>query len=445
MEKFFKLKENGTDVKTEIVAGITTFMTMAYILIVNPNILSGAGMDRGAVFTATALSAAIATILMAFLANYPVALASGMGLNAYFVIVVTTIAGGNWRIALTAVLFEGIIFILLTLFRFREALINSIPQNLKYAVTVGIGLFIAFIGFKNAGIIVPSEATAVGLGDLKSLTVILSIVGVLATVLLVHKKVKGALLWGILGTYVLGIICQLIGWYQVNPDAGRFNLIPGVPVSLPPSLKPILFQFDLEGAFAMGVDFLVIMFAFLFVDLFDTVGTLIGVASKANLLDKDGKLPKAKQALMADAVGTVAGACLGTSTVTSYIESASGVAEGGRTGLTSLTTGILFIVALVFSPILTIIPAFATAPALIVVGLFMISVVTKIDFSSDFTEALPAFLAIIIMPLAGSIADGIMFGIMSYVILKVAAGKYKELHPVMYVLFVLFILKIIAG
>jgi len=445
MEKFFKLKEHNTDVKTEIIAGITTFMTMAYILIVNPDILSGAGMDRGALFTGTALSAAIATILMALLANYPVALASGMGLNAYFVFVVTTITGGNWKIALTAIFVEGVIFIILTLFRFREVLINAIPQNLKYAVTVGIGLFIAFIGFKNAAVIVPNESTAVGLGDLKSITVILSLIGVLLTVFFVQKRVKGALLWGILGTYVLGIICQLVGLYKVNPDAGMYSLIPQRIISAPPSIKPVLFQFDFKGALELGVDFLVVLFAFLFVDFFDTVGTLIGVASKANLLDKDGKLPKAKEALMADAVGTVAGSCLGTSTVTSFVESASGVAEGGRTGLTALVTGLLFIVSLIFSPVLTIIPSFATAPALVVVGLFMISSVKEIDFTEDFTEALPAFLAIIIMPLAGSIADGIMFGIMSYVILKVATGKSKDLHPIMYVLFILFVLKIIFG
>jgi AGZA family xanthine/uracil permease-like MFS transporter len=444
MEELFKLKEHGTDVRTEVVAGITTFMTMAYILIVNPNILSATGMDKGALFTATALSAAFATIVMAFLANYPIALASGMGLNAYFVIVVTSIAGGNWRIALTAVLIEGIIFIALTFFKFREAIVNAIPQNLKYAVTVGIGLFIAFIGFKNAGIIVASEATTVGLGDLKSLTVILAIIGILLTALLLYKKVKGALLWGILATYVLGIICQLTGLYKVDPAIGMYDLIPDKLFSLPPSIAPIFMKFDFKGAWALGVDFLVILFAFLFVDIFDTVGTLIGVASKANLLDRDGKLPKAKEALLADAIGTVGGACVGTSTVTSYIESASGVAEGGRTGLTALTTGILFIVALIFSPILTIIPGFATAPALVIVGLFMISVVTKIDFSEDFTEALPAFLAIIIMPLAGSIADGIMFGIMSYVVLKVAAGKIKQLNPVMYVLFILFLIKIIV-
>lgn len=444
LEKLFKLRENGTDVKTEIIAGITTFMTMAYILIVNPDILSATGMDRNALFTATALSAAIATILMAFLANYPVALASGMGLNAYFAYVVVGKMGYSWQIALTAIFIEGIIFIILTLFRFREAIINSIPANLKYGITVGIGLFITFIGFQNAGIIVNNDATLVSLGDLKSITVILSIIGVLVTTLFVHKKVKGALLWGILTTYVLGIICQLTGLYVVDEAVGRFNLIPKELIKLPPSVAPIFWQFDFKGAFALGANFLVVMFAFLFVDFFDTVGTLIGVASKANLLDEEGKLPKAKEALMADAVGTVAGAALGTSTVTSYVESAAGVAEGGRTGLTALTTAALMIISLLFSPVLTIIPSFATAPALILVGLFMVSAISKIDFTEDFTEALPAFLAMIVMPLAYSIADGIMFGIVSWFILKIISGKIKEIHPVVYVLVVLFILKIVT-
>jgi AGZA family xanthine/uracil permease-like MFS transporter len=443
MDKFFKLKENGTNVKTEIIAGITTFMTMSYILIVNPDILSATGMDRGAVFTATALASALATLTMALLANYPIALAPGMGLNAYFAFAVVLGMGYSWEIALTAVFFEGIIFIILTLFRFREAIVNSIPQNLKYGVTVGIGLFITFIGFQNAGIIAGNPDTMVSLGDLTSITVILSIIGILGTTFMLYKKVKGALLWGILGTYVLGIICQVIGLYVVNPEAGTFNLIPQGIISLPPSLAPIFWKFDFAGAWSLGLDFLVVMFAFLFVDLFDTVGTLIGVGSKANLLDKEGNLPKVKEALMADAVGTTAGAILGTSTVTSYVESASGVAEGGKTGLTSLTTSILFIIALIFSPVLTIIPGFATAPALVIVGLLMISAVTKIDFSNDFTEALPAFLAMIIMPLAYSIADGIMFGIMSWFILKLVAGKIKQIHPVVYLLVVLFILKIV--
>jgi AGZA family xanthine/uracil permease-like MFS transporter len=435
MEKLFKLRENGTNVKTEIIAGITTFMTMAYILIVNPDILSAAGMDRGAVFTATAIAAALATIAMAFLANYPVALASGMGLNAFFAY--TVASQYSWELALTAVFIEGIIFIILSLIKFREAIVNAIPQNLKYGVTVGIGLFIAFIGFQNAGIIVDS-ATLVSLGDLTSAPVILSIVGLLGMAFLLYKKVKGALLIGILGTYVVGIILQLLG---VNVAA--YDLIPEKIISLPPSLSPVFLQFDFQGAWKLGVEFLVIMFAFLFVDIFDTVGTLIGVASKANLLDKDGNLPKVREAFLADAIGTTAGAALGTSTVTSYVESAAGVAVGGKTGLTALTTGVLLILSLLFSPVLTIIPSFATAPALIIVGLFMISAVTKLDFASDYTEALPVFLAMIVMPLAYSIADGIMFGIVSWVLLKLVTGKFKKIHPVMYVLLVLFALKII--
>ncbi len=441
MEKFFELQKHNTNVRTEIIAGITTFMTMAYILIVNPDILSATGMDKGALFTATALAAAIATITMAFLANYPIALASGMGLNAFFAFGVVIGMGYSWQVALTAIFLEGIIFIILTLFKFREAIVNGVPQNLKYAVTVGIGLFIAFIGFQNAGIIVNNDATLVSLGNLKSITVILSIIGLLGTVYMVHRKVKGALLWGILGTYVLGIICQSIGLYVVNPDAGMFSLYPRGVVSLPPSIAPIFFKFDFPAAAQLGYSFIVVIFAFLFVDLFDTVGTLIGVANKADLLDEKGQLPKAKQALMADAVGTTVGACLGTSTVTSYIESAAGVAEGGRTGLTALTTGILFIVALIFSPILTIIPSFATAPILVVVGLFMMTAITKIDFS-DYTEALPAFLAIIIMPLSYSIADGIMFGMVSWFILKVFSGQVKKIEPIMYVIFILFAIKI---
>lgn len=440
LDRTFKLKEHKTDVKTEIMAGITTFMTMAYILIVNPNILSATGMDKGAIFTATALSAAIATIVMAFLANYPIGLASGMGLNAFFVV----IAGiYSWEIALTAILIEGIIFIILSFFKFREAIVNGIPENLKYAITVGIGLFIALIGLKNANIIVPNEGTIIGLGNLKSITVILSLIGLLGTIYMTHKGVKGALLWGILGTYVLGIICQLTGLYVINPDQGMFDLIPSWKmISLPPSLSSTFMKFDFQGSFQLGLDFVVILFSFLFVDIFDTVGTLIGVASKGNLLDKEGKLPKAKEALLADAIGTVAGACLGTSTVTSFVESASGVAEGGRTGLTALTTGILFAVALIFAPIFTTIPSFATAPILVVVGLFMVTAISKIDFT-DYTEGLPAFLAIIMMPFTGSIADGIMFGMLSWVILKLFTGQVKKINPLMYILAVLFILKIV--
>ena len=440
LNRVFKLEDHKTDVRTEIMAGITTFMTMAYILIVNPDILSATGMDRGAVFTATAVAAAIATIAMAFLANYPVALASGMGLNAYFAFVVAD--KYSWQIALAAILVEGIIFIILSFFRFREAIVNGIPENLKYAVTVGIGLFITFIGFQNSGIIVDDPSVLLALGDLKSITVILTLVGLIGTVYMVHKNVKGALLWGILGTYVLGIICQLTGLYVVDEAAGMYSLIPSGIISLPPSIGSIFMKFDLQGAFKLGFEFVLIVFSFLFVDIFDTVGTLIGVASKGNLLDKEGKLPKAKEALLADAIGTTVGAFLGTSTVTSYVESASGVAEGGRTGLTALTTGIMFLIALIFAPILTIIPSFATAPILIIVGLFMVTAIEKVDFS-DYTEALPAFLTIIIMPLAYSIAEGIVFGMLSWVILKVLSGKAKKVGPLMYILAILFILRII--
>ncbi|MDD3613735.1 MAG: NCS2 family permease [Eubacteriales bacterium] len=434
-EKLFKLKENKTNVRTELLAGIVTFMTMAYILIVNPNILSEAGMDWGAVFTATALAAAIACIAMAFFANYPVALASGMGLNAFFAGM--AIKHGSWQIMLTAIFLEGIIFILLSLVNFREKIVESIPDNLKHAVTVGIGLFIAFIGFKNAGVITPNEGTMIGLGDMKSLTVILSLVGLLLTIFMVHKGIKGALLWGILGTYAIGIVLQLTGVYVVDPAAGMYDLIPDGVVSLPPSLKSTFLKFDFKGAIELGFEFIVILFAFLFVDIFDTIGTLIGVATKADMLDENGKLPRVKGALLADAVGTVAGSGLGTSTVTSYIESASGVAAGGRTGLTALTTGLLFIVALVFSPIFMAIPSFATAPILVIVGLFMMTSVTKIDFE-DYTEAMPAFLTLIIMPLAGSIADGIVFGMLSWFLLKLFSGKVKKIPVTMYVLVVIF-------
>lgn len=436
LEKVFKLSQNNTDVKTEIFAGITTFMTMAYILIVNPDILSATGMDKGAILTATALGAALGTLMMALLANYPFALAPGMGLNAFFAFSVATVYG--WEMALTAIFIEGIVFILLSLVNVREAIFDAIPQNMKYAVSVGIGLFITFIGFQNAGIIVANDATLVSLGNVKSITVILSLIGLIFTATLVIKKVKGALLWGILGTYLLGVICQLTGLYVVNPDAGMFNLIPEAIWSMPPSVAPTFAKFSFSKVITL--DFIVVIFSFLFVDIFDTIGTLIGVSSKAGFLDKDGKLPKVKEALLADAIGTVGGAILGTSTVTTYVESASGVADGGRTGLTSLTTAILFVLALVFTPILLVIPSFATAPVLIIVGLFMMESVTKIDFT-DYTEGLPAFLTVIMMPLAYSISEGLVFGVISYVLLKMIAGKGKQVHLVMYIIAILFILK----
>lgn len=439
----FKLKENGTTVSTEIFAGITTFMTMAYILVVNPNILSATGMDKGALFTSTALASFIGCLLMALLSNYPFGLAPGMGLNAYFAYTVAKEYG--WELALFAVFIEGLVFLAFSFFNIREAIFNSVPKNLKNAVSVGLGVFITFIGLQNAGIIVQDPATAVALGNVKSTAPILAMVGVIITGVLTIKKVKGSLFWGILITWGLGIVCQLTGIYQVNPEIGQFSLIPNGIVSIPPSISDInLFSAieNIDFNLIKITDIIIIVFAFLFVDMFDTIGTLIGVSEKANFMDKNGKLPKLKQALLADAISTTAGAMLGTSTTTTYVESASGVAEGGRTGLTSAVTGILFLCALVFSPIFIAIPSFATAPVLIIVGLFMIEGVVNIDFT-DYTEGLPAFITIIMMPFAYSIADGLIFGFLSYVFLKVLTGKGKEVGKVMYILAILFILKLI--
>ena len=454
LDKIFHLKENHTDVKTEVMAGITTFMTMAYILAVNPNILSASGMDRGAVFTATALSAFIATCLMALLSNYPFVLAPGMGLNAYFTYTVVLGMGYTWQQALAAVFAEGIIFILLSLTNVREAIFNSIPMNLKHAVSVGIGLFIAFIGLQNAKIVVGNDSTLVSIFSFKSsvaegtfssqgITVLLALIGVLVTAILLAKNVKGGILWGILITWILGIICQLTHLYVPNADLGYYSLLPdfsnGISV---PSMMPTFMKMDFSIVFSL--DFVVIMFAFLFVDMFDTLGTLIGVASKADMLDKDGKLPKIKGALLSDAVGTSVGAVCGTSTGTTFVESASGVAEGGRTGLTSLVAGVLFALSLLLSPIFLAIPSFATAPALIVVGYLMLTSVTKIDFN-DMTEAIPCFIAIIAMPFMYSISEGISMGVISYVVINVITGKAKEkkISLLMYILAVLFILKYI--
>ena len=454
LDKIFHLKENHTDVKTEVMAGITTFMTMAYILAVNPNILSASGMDRGAVFTATALSAFIATCLMALLSNYPFVLAPSMGLNAYFTYTVVLGMGYTWQQALAAVFAEGIIFILLSLTNVREAIFNSIPMNLKHAVSVGIGLFIAFIGLQNAKIVVGNDSTLVSIFSFKSsvaegtfssqgITVLLALIGVLVTAILLAKNVKGGILWGILITWILGIICQLTHLYVPNADLGYYSLLPdfsnGISV---PSMMPTFMKMDFSIVFSL--DFVVIMFAFLFVDMFDTLGTLIGVASKADMLDKDGKLPKIKGALLSDAVGTSVGAVCGTSTVTTFVESASGVAEGGRTGLTSLVAGVLFALSLLLSPIFLAIPSFATAPALIVVGYLMLTSVTKIDFN-DMTEAIPCFIAIIAMPFMYSISEGISMGVISYVVINVITGKAKEkkISLLMYILAVLFILKYI--
>ena len=445
---FFDLAGHGTNVKTEIIAGITTFLAMAYILAVNPSMLAATGMDQNAVFVATALSAALATVIMGFLANYPVALASGRGRNAYFTYSVCLGMGlgdNAWRIALTAVLDEGLVFIVLSAFKFREKIVNGIPENLKYAITAGIGLFITLIGCKGAGIVVPNSSTLVGLGNFKSATVSLALIGLIILAVLHHFRVKGAILISILVTWVLGILAELGGWYVVDVEAGVFSNIPSFANYTPfPSLAPTFFQFDFGYAANHIVDFLVVVFAFLFVDLFDTVGTLVGVAAKGNLLDKDGKLPRAGRALMADAIGTVAGACLGTSTVTSYVESSAGVSEGGRTGLTAIVAGVLFLVAIPLYPIFTAIQGFATAPALIFVGLLMMSAVLKIKFEGDIADAVGAFLAIFMMPFTYSIANGIMFGMLAWVILKLLTGKAKDISPIMYGVGVLFVIRIVT-
>lgn len=427
--KFFKLQENKTTVRTEVLAGITTFMTMAYILAVNPDILSAAGMDKGAVFTATALASLIATLVMALYAKLPFALAPGMGLNAFFAFTVVLGMGHSWQFALTAVFLEGLIFIALTAFNIREMIVNSIPNNMKHAISVGIGLFIAFIGLKNAGIIVSSPATFVTLGDMTNVTdnagAIVALLALILTGVLLALKVKGALLIGILVGTVIGLPFGV-------------TKLPSTMEIMPPSLSPILMKFEWTQILTM--DMLVVVFTFLFVDMFDTVGTLIGVSSKANMLDKNGNVPRVKQALMADAVGTTVGAMLGTSTVTTYVESAAGVSEGGRTGLTSLTVAVLFFFALFLSPIFLMIPGAATAPALILVGAMMMTPIKNIDFD-DYTESIPVFLTIVMMPLTYSISEGILFGVLSYVILKVLTGKFKDISIVTAVLAVLFLLK----
>ena len=450
LEKLFKLKENHTTVKTEILAGITTFMTMAYILAVNPSVLGATGMDQGAIFTATVLASVVGTVCMALFANYPFALAPGMGLNAYFAYTVVIGMGYPWQAALAAVFVEGVIFILLSLFNIREAIFNSIPANLKKAVSVGIGFFIAFIGLQNAKIVVGGatlveffslDAVEGGTMNDVGITVFLAIVGVFITSILVIKNVKGNILWGILATWILGIICQFAGIYVPNPELGFYNLLPDFSAGISiPSLAPIFCKLDFK---AIPISqFIVIVFAFLFVDMFDTLGTLIGVASKADMLDKDGKLPNIKGALIADAVGTTVGALLGTSTTTTFVESASGVSEGGRTGLTAMTTAVLFALALLLSPIFLAIPSFATAPALIVVGFYMVNQVGLIDFT-DFGEGIPAFICMAAMPFFYSISEGISMGVISYVVLNVVTGKAKEkkISIVMYILAVLFLAK----
>ena len=450
MEKLFKLKEHNTTVKTEVMAGITTFLTMAYILAVNPNMLSASGMDNGAVFTATALASALATFIMAFWANYPIALSAGMGLNAYFAYTVCLgqLQGIDdpWKVALAAVLVEGIIFIILSFFKLRETIVNAIPENLKYGITSGIGLFIAFVGLKGAGVVVSDDSTLVALGNFGRPEVALCLIGILVIAVMNHYNVKGSILWGILITWILGIIAQLTGWYVVDPDAGAASLIPSLSASsfIPPSISSTFCKFDFAWIGSHVSEFVVIVFSFLFVDMFDTIGTVIGVAEKADLLDEDGNLPRVGRVLMADAIGTVAGSMLGTSTVTSFVESSSGVAEGGKTGLTAMTTGILFLVALFLSPIFLAIPSFATAPALVIVGFFMASSIKKMEFDGDLADAVGGYLAFLMMPLTYSIANGIMFGVLAWFIIKVCTGQLKKIHPVMYIVCALFIIRVIT-
>ena len=450
MEQLFKLKEHNTNVRTEIMAGITTFMTMAYILAVNPGILSASGMDSGAVFTATALASAIGCVCMALFANLPFALSAGMGLNAYFAYTVVIGMGYSWEMALTAVFAEGLIFIVLSVTNVREAIFNAIPGTLKIGVSVGIGLFISFIGLQNAHIAVDSttlvsmfsfsKSIKEGTFHSEGITVLLALIGLLITAFLVIRQVKGNLLIGILVTWILGMLCQLAGFYVPNPEAGFYSLIPSGIISAPASMMPTLLKLDFS---IIGtVNFFVVMFSFLFVDIFDTLGTLIGCASKANMLDEEGHLPGIKGALLADALATTLGAGMGTSTVTTFVESTSGIAEGGRTGLTAMTTGVFFLLALFFSPIFLTIPSFATAPALIVVGFLMMQQVVKLDWS-DVLEAIPAFIAIMAMPFLYSISEGICLGIISYVVLHLLSGKTKKISPLMYVLAVVFVLKYI--
>ncbi|KUJ90314.1 MAG: NCS2 family permease [Thermoanaerobacter sp.] len=439
--RIWRLENYNTNVKTEILAGITTFITMAYIMFVNPIILKEAGMDAGAVFVATCLSAAIGTFMMAFYANYPFAQAPGMGLNAFFTYTVVLTMGYTWQQALAAVFFSGIIFILITLFGIREMIVDAIPMSLKYAVSGGIGLFIAFIGLKNAGIIVANQATYIGFGDLTNPGTLLAIAGLFITAILMSRNIKGSILLGILITTVLGLFTGIV---KLPSDFSA--------IKMPPSLAPTFLKLDIKGLLGIGENIgfislvtsvLYVVLSFAFVDLFDTIGTFIGTGSKAGMLDENGKMPNMKKGLMSDAIATTIGSLLGTSTVTTYVESAAGIAEGGRTGLTAFVTGILFLVALFFSPIALLVPTEATAPALIIVGVLMMGSIKKINFE-DFTEAMPAFLTIIAMPFTFSIANGIAAGLIAYPIVKIASGKAKEIHPMVYFLAILFILRFIT-
>ncbi|MGL5084797.1 MAG: NCS2 family permease [Clostridium sp.] len=425
LDNYFGLTEKGTDVKTEMLAGLTTFMTMAYILIVNPSILSAAGMDSGAVFTATAVSAVIATLIMGLYAKLPFAQAPGMGLNAFFAFTIVLTMGHTVEFALTAVFLEGLIFIFLTIFNIREAVVDSIPSNIKKAISVGIGLLIALIGLEGAGVVVQGEGTILALGDITQGPALLAIVGIIITGILMALKVKGALFFGMIATAILGIPMGL-------------TPIPDQIVSMPPSVSSVFMKFEWNNIFS--VDMLIVLFTLLFMDMFDTIGTLVGVATKAKMLDENGKVPNIKKALFADAIGTTVGACLGTSTVSTFVESASGVAEGGRTGLTAVSTAIMFALALFFAPVFGIITPAVTASALVLVGLFMLEPIKEIDLT-DWTEALPAFLTIIMMPLSYSISDGIVFGVISYILLKLFTGKRKDISITTVVVGVIFVLK----
>lgn len=425
LSKLFGFDPRTMNVKTEILAGITTFLTMAYILAVNPNILGSVGMDKGAIFTTTAIVAVLATLVMAFYAKMPFALAPGMGLNAFFAYTVCMTMGYSWQFALTAVFIEGLIFILLTVTNLRDIIVNAIPASLRNAIGPGIGLYIAFIGLKNGGVIVHSDATFVTLGTITHGAGLLSVIGIVLTSVLLILNVRGALLLGILGTALIGIPMGLTTYRGVT--------------SIPPSIAPIAFQFDFSQLFT--IDMLIVIFTFLFIDMFDTIGTLVGVSTKAGMIE-DGKVPRLRKAFMADALGTTFGALLGSSTVTTYVESASGVAQGGRSGLTAFTTAVCFAAALLFAPIFLAIPGAATCPVLVIVGLFMLSPIKDIDFD-DYSEAIPAFICLILMPLTYSISDGILIGIISYVLLNLLGRKYRKLTPAMYVLAVLFVLKYI--
>ncbi len=428
LEKIFKLTQSKTTVRRELIAGVITFLTMSYILVVNPNILSAAGMDRAALFTATALATVLGTLFMAFIPNLPIAQAPGMGLNSFFAFSVVIGLGYSWQMALTAVFIQGIIFVLLTFFKVRELIVKSIPMTIKNAIPVGIGLFITFIGLQNAGLIVRDENTMLALGAMSNQHVWVALLGLVLTAVLYYKKVHGAFLIGIVVATIFAL------------SLGLVQMPEGSLVALPPSIAPIFMQFEWSNIFTF--DMLIVVFTFLFVNLFDTVGTLLGVASKIGITDDEGNFPQLRPALFADALGTTFGAVLGTSTVTSYVESASGVAAGGRTGLTSLSTAAMFALALFFAPLFLMVPASATAPALILVGLFMITSVVQINFE-DMTEALPAFLTIVMMPFAFSIAQGIVFGMLSFVILKALSGQFKRISIAMWVIFVLFIVKMI--